>query len=401
MGVDSGVWPNTLRALILLVALSPLIYYGLAVYAGLSFFRWKKRLPPLDRSYAPPISILKPVRGVDREAYENFSSMCELDYPEYEIVFAVAERDDPVIGLIRKLQDAFPGRSIRLIEGVEQVGNCRKTNSLCRLVKEAKYELLVINDSDVRVDKDYLWDVVAPFSDPKVGVVTALFRSKTSGGIAADVDAVGVPTDASANTLLAWKFGRIDFALGWTMAITKERLAEIGGFEALINMHSDDFALGNEVAKKGYRVELMRNPVWMVFPQESIGQFLAHELRWLIQLRNLRLMGYLGMFLTFGFAWLLLVVAIASSWKIVVAYLAAYAALRLSVAWVIGVWVLEDPTVRRRPWLALVRDALNLAVYFASFFSNKVEWRGVPYKLRGPFLEPVSPIGENTSARQA
>ena len=395
------MWPNTLRALILLVALSPLIYYGLAVYAGLSFFRWKKRLPPLDRSYAPPISILKPVRGVDREAYENFSSMCELDYPEYEIVFAVAERDDPVIGLIRKLQDAFPGRSIRLIEGVEQVGNCRKTNSLCRLVKEAKYELLVINDSDVRVDKDYLWDVVAPFSDPKVGVVTALFRSKTSGGIAADVDAVGVPTDASANTLLAWKFGRIDFALGWTMAITKERLAEIGGFEALINMHSDDFALGNEVAKKGYRVELMRNPVWMVFPQESIGQFLAHELRWLIQLRNLRLMGYLGMFLTFGFAWLLLVVAIASSWKIVVAYLAAYAALRLSVAWVIGVWVLEDPTVRRRPWLALVRDALNLAVYFASFFSNKVEWRGVPYKLRGPFLEPVSPIGENTSARQA
>ena len=395
------MWPNTLRALILLVALSPLIYYGLAVYAGLSFFRWKKRLPPLDRSYAPPISILKPVRGVDREAYENFSSMCELDYPEYEIVFAVAERDDPVIGLIRKLQDAFPGRSIRLIEGVEQVGNCRKTNSLCRLVKEAKHELLVINDSDVRVDRDYLWDVVAPFNDPKVGVVTALFRSKTSGGIAADVDAVGVPTDASANTLLAWKFGRIDFALGWTMAIPKQRLAEIGGFEALINMHSDDFALGNEVAKKGYRVELMRNPVWMVFPQESIGQFLAHELRWLIQLRNLRLMGYLGMFLTFGFAWLLLVVAIASSWKIVVAYLAAYAALRLSVAWVIGVWVLEDPTVRRRPWLALVRDALNLAVYFASFFSNKVEWRGVPYKLRGPFLEPVSPIGENTSARQA
>jgi ceramide glucosyltransferase len=395
------VWPNTLRALILLVALSPLIYYGLAVYAGLSFFRWKKRLPPLDRSYAPPISILKPVRGVDREAYENFASMCELDYPEYEIVFAVAEKDDPVISLIRRLQDAFPRRPIRLIAGVEQVGNCRKTNSLCRLAKEAKYELLVINDSDVRVDKDYLWDVVAPFSDPKVGVVTALFRSKTCGGIAADVDAVGVPTDASANTLLAWKFGRIDFALGWTMAITKERLGEIGGFEALINMHSDDFALGNEVAKKGYRVELMRNPVWMVFPQESIGQFLAHELRWLIQLRNLRLMGYLGMFLTFGFAWLLLVVAIAPSWKIVVAYLAAYAALRLSVAWVIGVWVLEDPTVRRRPWLALVRDAVNLAVYFASFFSNKVEWRGVPYKLRGPFLEPVSPIGENTSARQA
>lgn len=393
------MWQTILCYLILLPALAPLIYYLMAIYAGWSFFCRKKKLPRYDRSFAPPVSILKPVRGVDREAYENFASMCEIDYEQYEIVFAVAEADDPVIELIRKLQLEFPKRSIRLIVGIEQLGNSRKTNSLCRLVKEAKYDLLVMNDSDVRVEKEYLWDVVAPFKDPKVGVVTALFRSKTDGGFAADVDAVGVPTDSSANTLVAWKFGKLDFALGWTMAITKARLVEIGGFAALINMHSDDFALGNEVAKQGYRIELMREAVWMVFPEETMKEFLAHELRWMIQLKNLRLVGYLGMFLTFGFAWSLLVAAIVPSWTIVGSYFAAYIVLRLSVAWLIGVWGLGDPTVRRRPWLPLLRDALNLGLYVASFFSNTVEWRGVSYRLRGPFLEPVRSAHQNTPVR--
>ncbi len=394
------MWP-VIPYLILLPALAPLIYYAVAIYAGRRFFRRKKKLTGIDRSFAPPVSILKPVRGVDREAYENFASMCELDYEPYEIVFAVAELDDPAIALIQKLQKEYPHRCIRLIAGIEQLGNSRKTNSLCRLVKEAKYEWLVMNDSDVRVDKNYLWNVVGPLRDPQVGVVTALFRSKTDGRFAADLDAAGVPTDSSASTLLAWRFGKLDFALGWTMAITKTRLAKIGGFGALINMHSDDFALGHEVAKQGYRIELMREPVWMVFPEETLKEFLHHELRWMIQLKNLRLVGYLGMFLTFGLAWSILVGAIVPSRAIVAGYFALYLVLRLSVAWVIGVWGLGDPTVRRGPWLPLLRDTANLALYLASFFSNTVEWRGVSYRLHGPFLEPVQSIHGSTPSRLA
>ena len=394
------MWEANYHYLILIPALAPLIYYGLVLYAARSFLRERKNDDLPDRAFAPSVSILKPVRGVDREAYENFASMCNLDYPQYEIVFAVADRDDPVIGLIERLQRDYPEASIRLLVGVEQLGHSRKTNSLCRLVKEAKYDLLVINDSDVRVEKDYLWDVVAPFRDPRVGVVTALFRGRTDGSFAADVDAVGVPTDAAARTLLAWQYNHIDFALGWTMAITRQRLAEIGGFEALIDMHSDDFALGNKVAKKGYRVELARKPVWMVFPKETLGEFLAHELRWSIQLRNLRLRGYLGMFLTFGFAWSLLVVAIVPSGKVAATYVAAYAMLRLLVAWVIGVRGLGDPTVRRRPWLVFVRDAFSVGIYIASFCSNTIQWRGLPYRLHGPFLEPKEAVHRNTLARQ-
>ena len=391
------MFPSSYAYLILVPALAPLAYYLLALYSAWNFFRQAKK-QPRDRSFAPSVSILKPVRGLDREAFANFASMCELDYPDYEILFAVGEANDPVIDVIEQVQRAFPQRAIRMIVGVEQLGHCRKTNNLCRLAREARHELLVINDADVRVGKDYLWDVVAPFRDPTVAVVTALFRSLTDGGFAAELDAVGVPADQSASTLFAWKFIGMDFALGWTMAIPKQRLAEIGGFEALVDMHSDDFALGNEVAKRGYKVELMANPVEMVFPQETIRQFLAHELRWCTQLRNLRLSGYLGMFWTLGLAWCAIVAAVVPSWKIVAAYLGSYVVLRLALAWTIGVWGLNDSTIRKKPWLVFLRDAVNLGVYFASFFSDTAEWRGVRYRLNGPYMERIDSDAPSAAA---
>lgn len=378
-----------LRYLVLLPAFGPLIYYCLAIFSSWDYFKRVKKLPPFKASSIPPISILKPVRGVDREVYENFVSMCQLDYPKYEIIFGVGEADDPVVALIERLQREFPEKSIRLITSIEQLGASGKTNSLCRLVKEAKYDLLVMNDSDVRVDKDYLRDVLTGFSDPKVGMVTALFRSKIGGNFAQKLDAIGIPTESAASMLLERKFSGIDFAYGWTMAITKDLLAEIGGFEAMVNLHSDDFTVGNQVAKRGYRVELMRKPVWMVFPTEKLSEFLKHELRWYLQLKNLRPTGYLGMFMTFGLAWSLLVALLVPSWKVVGIYFLVYLALRLALAWVVGVWGLQDQVVRRNLWLVPVRDALNLCLYVASFFSNTMEWRGSRYRVSGPTMIPL------------
>jgi ceramide glucosyltransferase len=367
-----------------------LVYYCLAIYSGLVYFRRLRKLPPLDRAFAPPVSILKPVRGLDHHAYENFASFCGLDYPDYEILFAVADPDDPVIPLIEKLQTDHPKQAIRLIVGVEQLGITLKTNSLVRLAREARHELLVINDSDVRVEQDYLRDVVAPFADSKVGCVTAFFRGMTEGGFVADVDAVGVPTDSSASTLIARTLGSLDFALGWTMATTKTRLAEIGGFESLVNHHSDDFALGNEIFKRGYRIELMRKPVWMVFSRETLRDFFRHELRWSILLKNLRPGGYAAMALTFGLPWAVLVALIVPSSAVALSYLAAYLVLRLAVAWTIGVWGLHDPVVHRRLWLVPVRDGLNFCVYVASFFSNTVTWRGIVYRVQDRSFVPLS-----------
>jgi ceramide glucosyltransferase len=390
-----GAW---LPYLILIPASGPLVYYCLAILAARTFRAHLEQLPAFGPSFAPPVSILKPVRGDDWAAYENFASMCDLDYPEYEIIFAVEQADDPIIPTIQKLQCDFPGTAIRLIAGVEQLGASRKTNKLCRLAKEARYDLLVMNDSDVRVEKDYLREVTAPFRDPAVGVVTAFTRGLTDGGFAAEVDAMGIPTEGAPNAILAKLLGTLDYAFGWTMATSKQRLAEIGGFEAFVNHHSDDFILGNEIARRGHRVEIMRKPVWMVFPKESLGEYLKHELRWMIQLRNIRLGGHLALFFTFGLAWSLLVAAAVPSWRIAIGYAALCLFLRVFLAWEVGVRVIGDPTVRRKPWLVLVRDALNLILYVASFFSNTMKWRGAQYRIHGALLIPLpadaQPVGK-------
>src|SRR5437763_1512797 len=224
---------NLLRWSVLAIAIAPFAYYLIATYCGWSYFRAVRKTPLATPGFTPPVSILKPVRGLDREAYENFASFCCLDYPVYEVLFGVVDEDDPVIPVIRRLQHDFPDCAIRLLVGAPSLGTSPKMTNLSGLVREPKYELLVINDSDVRVDPDYLRNATAPFRDPKVGVVTALFRSITAGNFATDLDAIGVPSDSSASALIARKFGAIDFALGWTMATTKERLKAIGGFEAM------------------------------------------------------------------------------------------------------------------------------------------------------------------------
>jgi ceramide glucosyltransferase len=365
-----------LRWVALVGAFAPFAYYVLATYCGWEYFRALRKKPLLDAAFTPKVSILKPVRGMDREAYENFASFCCLDYPEYEILFGIADEDDPVIPIIEKLQRDFPNRVIRPLIGAPSLGTSPKMNNLCRLVQEAQYELLVVNDSDVRVEPDYLRDVVGPFQDPKVGVVTAFFQSMTEGNLASDLDAVGVPGGSSASVLVARRLSGIDFALGWTMATTKTLLKQIGGFEAMANHHSDDFTLGNKIAKGGYRIELTRKPVTMVYPKERLGQFLKHELRWSIMLRNIRPVGYLALAMTFGLPWALVAAAAAHSVAGSTAYLSSYLILRLAMAWTIGAWGLGDCVVRKKIWLVPIRDAVDFLVWTAGFFSSKVFWRG-------------------------
>lgn len=386
---------HILSRIVLVLAAAPLAYYILSLYCVIGYFREARSPSPSPSPFAPPVSILKPVRGVDREAYENFASFCRVDYPEYEILFGVADPDDPVIPLIDKLQRDFPESRIRLLVGAPQLGASPKMNSLCRLAREAKYDLLVVNDSDVRVQPSYLRDVAAPFGDPRVGVVTALYRGMTNGSLASDLDALGAPADSSASVLVARKLRGIDFALGWTMATTKERLEEIGGFESMVDHHSDDFSLGHRIAARGYRIELMRSPVWMIFPKERLRDFLKHELRWSVMLKSIRPAGYFGLAFTFGLPW---AVGAALVWHSAAGALAcflAYLTLRLALAWTMGVWGLGDPVVRRRIWLVPVRDLLSFGVYFASFFSHTVRWRGKAYRVRGGSLVPLVNPQEN------
>src|SRR5712692_6779700 len=384
---------SMLRLAVLVLAAGPLVYYLLSLYCTVEYFLALRRSPPRDDSFAPPVSILKPVRGVDHDAYENFASYCRLDYPEYELVFAMADPHDPVIPVIEKLQRDFPGRAIQFVTDVPRVGENDKVNSLCRLVKEACHDLLVMSDSDVRVERDYLREVVAPFADAGVGAVTSFYRCAGGGTMAADLDMLGMCMDSVPSALVARKLeGKVQFAYGWTMATTKERLTEIGGWEAMANHHSDDFELGNRIAGKGHRVELMREPVSMNFPKEKVNEFLQHELRWSIGLRNVRPAGYAGMIFTHGLPWVILAAMVAgvSGWMMVAAsYLLAYLILRVGLAYAAGVWGLRDYNIAPKLWLAPVRDAVSAAVWFVGFFTNRIRWRGLEYRVRNRLLEPL------------
>jgi len=387
-----------------MLALLPFAYYVLSLYCVIAHFRGVRKVSAEKPSFMPPASIVKPVRGLDHEAYENFASFCRLDYPVYEVVFAVSDMSDPVIPVIEKLCSEFPAVSIRLITNVPRVGTSDKVNNLCQLAQNAKYDLLVMSDSDVRVEADYLRQVTAPFADPKVGAVTAFYKSRTSGSLASNLDALGMYMDSAPAALVAKKIeGRLGFAFGWTMATSKKHLAEIGGWEALVNHHSEDFELGKRIALCGHRVVLMAKPVYMVFSKEKFSEYFHRELRWSIALKSARPSGYWGLLFTHGLPWALVGAAaglLIRSPLIAASYLFAYLFLRVAMTWLTGTWGLGDRKLYKVMWLVPVRDAISFVVWLAGFFAEKIVWRGLEYRLHEGQLIPILSTGEGLDAHR-
>src|SRR3974390_493466 len=173
--------PFFIRDGLLFFAAIPFIYYSIAIFSGWRFFARRQGATAAKPGYTPPVSILKPVRGLDPDAYENFASFCCQDYPEYEIVFCVTDHSDPVLPVIEQLIADFPAQTIRVLYGSGRDATNDKVAKLARMTKEAKYETLVINDSDVRAERDYLRQVVAPLADPRVGAVTCFYAPPDDG----------------------------------------------------------------------------------------------------------------------------------------------------------------------------------------------------------------------------
>lgn len=373
---------NVIRGIVMVVACVPFMYYLTCAYAARKFFGTQRSKGPIASDFAPPVSILKPVRGFDREAYKNYSSFCRLDYPEYEIVFVAHDETDTAIPVIKQVMADYPNCQIRLLIGAEDLGTNNKVNKMIRLVRESRYDLIAFSDSDVRVDADYLRFVVEPFRDPRVGAITCLFRGIHDGSLASKLDCLGAAVEFCGGALISNEFEGTQFAHGATMATTKQTLEKIGGFEPLADHHADDFEFGNRIFALGLRVELARKPVWMIYGPETLRQYLRHELRWDIGLRHIRPGGHFGLLFTQGLPFALLGAAIAPSYTISVAYVLAYFLLRFLDAWVVGVWGLRDPVVRRKFWLLPIRDFFAFPIWLASFFTNRIQWRGVEFTIR-------------------
>ncbi len=371
---------------LLILALLPFVYYLLSLYCVIAHFRAAHKASTPKVPFMPPASIVKPVRGLDHEAYENFASFCHLDYPEYEVLFAVSNTDSQVCGIIEKLRVDFPTCSIRMITEVPCLGTNDKVNNLSQLVQDAKYDFIVMSDSDVRVAPDYLRQVIAPFADPDVGAVTAFFKSLSAGNLASNLGALGMYMDSAPAALVAKKIeGKMRFAFGWTMATSKKHLAEIGGWKEMANYHSDDFELGKRIARCGHRVELMAAPVSMVFPDETLAKYFSRELRWSIGLRSVRPLGYWGLAFTHGLPWALLAAAAAASinsMALAVTYLVSYLILRVGLTWTVGNWGIADRNLIKILWLVPLHDAINFVIWLLGFFSSKIKWRGLTYYVK-------------------
>ena len=381
---------SLLRDALLVLSAAPFAYYAIAMVAAAKFFRRKTERPG---NFFPPVSILKPIRGLDRDAYENFASFCRQDYPEFEILFCVSDPQEPAMPVLLRLIRDFPARKIRVYVGADPLGASDKVNKLCRMAREAKNEILIVSDSDVCVEPGFLAAAAAPFADPSVGGVTCLYRGLTDDSLAANLEALGNSADFAPGVLVAWLLGgkRLNFMLGAVMATTKKQLAEIGGFESLVDYFCDDYELGNRIATRSRRVELIRTPVDIVYPHESLGEAFEHQVRWNLSIRFSRPAGHLGLLFTHGLPWAILGLALAHSWAGMFFFVGGYALLRYEVALGTGARGMRDPLIRRKLWMLPVRDAFAFLVWLASFFPRRIRWRDREFWVREKRLVPVPP----------
>ncbi len=367
------------RLIVLLLAIAPLAYYVMAIAAATRFFTKERKKTLAD--FRPSVSILKPVRGVDFATYENFRSFCLQDYENYEILFCVNEMTDPAVPVIQQLIAEFPQRRIRVLSGAPQLGTNRKVNNLALLAKEAQHDFLVQSDGDVRVGPNYLREVLAPFADPSVGVVSCFYRAIAQPNLPAELEAVGTASDFFAGALVAdWMEG-VTFALGASVATSKSWLGKIGGYEGFADYLADDYEIGNRVHKAGGKVLLSREAVWTMYPAERFQDFWQHQLRWARTVRLVRPASFFGLIVTHGLPWVVAAALVAPNGWIAGTYLGAYLVLRLTLAWMVGVWGIGDDVVRRKLWLVPLRDAIHFMVWLASFGSNRVQWGGDEYAI--------------------
>jgi ceramide glucosyltransferase len=368
------------------------IYYLLCIRSAFSFLRqrrFRKNAIPLEIS--PPISILKPLKGIDPEIHESFRSHCLQDYPEYEIIFGVSDPNDPAVESVKALQAEFPNRRIQLVVCPEILGANVKVSNLMQMLPTARFDYLIVNDSDIRVEPDYLQRVTSPLANPQIGMVTCLYRGVAAATLGSRLESLGISTEFCAGVLVARQLeGGIRFGLGSTLAFRRADLETIGGFLPIVNHLADDYELGKRIALLGLGVELSDVVVETYLPPYRFSDFFAHQLRWARGVRDARTGGYVGLAFTFGIWWVIIAVVASAGTMWSWAALGSIAVLRLLVAMAVGGKVLRDRQVLKFAWLIPLRDLLAVAVWVASFAGRTVTWRGDRFILKNGKLTRIA-----------
>jgi ceramide glucosyltransferase len=378
-----------------LLALAGLAYLVLALWGARSFAHfWRTKRS--EGEFAPDVTLLKPVKGVDARMFAGFESHCRQEYAgKFEIVFGVSSLEDAAVGEIERLRAEFPECAIRLVECRERLGTSGKVSNLVQMLGEARYEHVLINDSDIHVSPRYLARVMRCFSDESVGMVTCPYVGRTAEGgpgltVWARLEALGISTDFLPGVLAArWLEHGIRFGLGSTLATTKSALAKAGGLEPLVEYLADDYEMGARIWKAGYRVELSSEVVETAVPAYGFRGFRDHQLRWARSTRDSRKWGYVGLGITYALPWAVMT-CVASGFALwSFSLLSVVALARVAVALSVGVGLLGDGQVLRDLWLLPVRDFFGLWFWAWSFAGDTVVWRGELFRLRDGRIAPV------------
>ena len=375
---------NFLIVIFSILSIGSIFYYLYSLYATIIFFNETQEIDP---DFSPPVSILKPLCGLDWESYTALTSFCDQDYPLYQIIFSVQDSQDPSIEIAHKIQQDFPDLDIELVICDREaalrdraIGINPKINNIANGATKAKYPILVLSDSDIQVEKDYLKTIIQPFADPSVGVVTCLYNSLTEGFLSS-FEALDIASQFCPKVLTARQLEGIKFAFGSTIAIRQETLDKIGGFVSIANYLADDYQLGYLANQNGYSVILSPYLVEHRLGTVTLSTFFHRQIRWFKCIRVERFWGYVGLIFTYGiissFILLLLTQGSLFGWSI----FGLVWNIRFFTAYLITINYLKDSNAKEFFLLIPLRDFVSFGIWCYSFIGNQVIWRGKTYQL--------------------
>ena len=352
--------------------------YWLAALASVVLYRRRR---PSTSDVAPPVTILKPLRGNDGELYENLRSFCLQDYRSFEIVFGVRDLHDPAVPVVERLRHEFPGLELKLVADSRTIGTNLKVSNLANLVRHAKHDTLIVADSDMRVGPGYVRAVVGPLEDHRVGLVTCLYRGVASYGVASQLGAMFINEWFLPAALVGTHPERLRHAFGATIACRRDTLGSIGGFEAVADQLADDYMLGWLVSGRGLRVVLVPYVVENLVTERTLLTLFLHELRWARTFRTLRPVAYFCSLFTYGIPLSILWLAASRGSRPACIALALHVGLRV-VGRLVLYRSLGQPPPWSDTWLVPLRDVVSFVVRILSFLGRTVRWDDEQFRVR-------------------
>ena len=372
---------------LLLLAVSGLItstgYLVLVIIASARFARGRHKTIA-SRCEFPPVTLLKPLCGMEPGLEQHLTSFFEQHYPSYEIIFGARREDDPALGLVRRLSALYPSVPIKIVLSGEPWLPNAKVCSLAKMYEHAEHDYLIISDSDVTVGTNYITEVVQPLLDVRNGMVTCLYRGMPVGGLWSKLEALGMSVEMTAGAIVADTLEGMKFALGPTMAIRRDALETIGGFEPLGEFCSDDYVLGREVADSGRQVVMSHHVIDHVVINKTFASSIQHQIRWMKSTRFSRRAGHAGTALTFSLPFGLLGLLSAGAlghWTLGSVLLAVAYLNRVVLSIAAGWGVVQDRRALASAWLYPLRDFMGFVFWCASYSGRTIVWRGDLYRL--------------------